>query len=213
MDVPWRQGTRNSCLTELSRSTLSHSLLLFKPYLLHMEWSITRTKWSCLSLTGFPALPLQGRGYEYTCPMTLSCLSRLLSCLGSFIKFFLLLACHPHSQAVSTRAVFSPRRQRAARRHKVKGVLRVVLDGVALPLKDQVRGLAVLLDPVLLLNKQVAGGARSTYYQLWLWLACLLWPYLERRDLASVTHALLTYNNPISNAFSVGLPLKMTWKL
>lgn len=41
----------------------------------------------------------------------------------------------------------------------------MMLDGVALPLKDQVLSLRVLLDQALLLDKQVESVARSAFYQ------------------------------------------------
>ena len=41
-----------------------------------------------------------------------------------------------------------------------------VLDGVALPLKEQVRSLGVLLEPSLSLEPQVASVAQSAFYQL-----------------------------------------------
>ena len=64
-----------------------------------------------------------------------------------------------------------------------------VLDGVALPLKEQVCSLEVLLEPSLSLDAQVA-SARSAFYQLW--LVSQLRPYLDRDNLASVVHALVT---------------------
>ena len=59
-----------------------------------------------------------------------------------------------------------------------------VLDGVALPLKEQVRSLGVLLEPSLSLEAQVA---RSAFYQLR--LVAQLRPYLDGDSLASVVHA------------------------
>lgn len=41
-----------------------------------------------------------------------------------------------------------------------------LLDWVALPLKEQAHSLGVLLDLVLLLDKQVAVLTRSEFYQL-----------------------------------------------
>ncbi|KAF7254272.1 putative RNA-directed DNA polymerase from transposon BS, partial [Varanus komodoensis] len=69
-----------------------------------------------------------------------------------------------------------------------EGDLDLVLNGVALPLKDKVRSLGVLLDPELLLEAQVTAVARSAFFQLQ--LIHQLRPYLENDCLATVTHAL-----------------------
>ncbi|KAF7252470.1 putative RNA-directed DNA polymerase from transposon BS [Varanus komodoensis] len=71
-----------------------------------------------------------------------------------------------------------------------EGDLDLVLNGVALPLKDKVRSLGVLLDPELLLEAQVTVAARSTFFQLW--LIHQLRPYLENNCLATMTHTLVT---------------------
>ncbi|KAF7248125.1 hypothetical protein EYD10_05844 [Varanus komodoensis] len=70
------------------------------------------------------------------------------------------------------------------------GDLDLVLNGVALPLKDRVCSLGVLLDPELSLEAQVTAVARSTFLQLR--LIYQLRPYLENDCLATVTHALVT---------------------
>ncbi|KAF7251092.1 putative RNA-directed DNA polymerase from transposon BS [Varanus komodoensis] len=62
------------------------------------------------------------------------------------------------------------------------GNLDLVLNGVALPLKDRVRSLRVLLDPVLSLEAQVTVVARSAFLQLR--LIHQLHPYLESDCLA-----------------------------
>ncbi|KAF7246709.1 Proton myo-inositol cotransporter [Varanus komodoensis] len=69
-----------------------------------------------------------------------------------------------------------------------EGDLDLVLNGVALPLKDKVRSLGVLLDPELSLEAQVTAVARSTFFQLR--LIHQLRPYLENGCLVTVTHAL-----------------------
>ncbi|KAF7253300.1 Metabotropic glutamate receptor 5 [Varanus komodoensis] len=70
------------------------------------------------------------------------------------------------------------------------GDLGLVLNGVALPLKDRVRSLGVLLDPELSLEAQVTVVARSAFLQLR--LIHQLRPYLEDDCLVTVTHALVT---------------------
>ncbi|KAF7249944.1 Succinate--CoA ligase [GDP-forming] subunit beta, mitochondrial [Varanus komodoensis] len=79
-----------------------------------------------------------------------------------------------------------------------EGELNPVLNGVALPLRDKVRSLGVLLDPELSLEAQVTA----------LRLIHQLRPYLEYDCLASVTHALVTSRLDFCNALYVGLPLK-----
>ncbi|KAF7253194.1 von Willebrand factor A domain-containing protein 3B [Varanus komodoensis] len=81
-----------------------------------------------------------------------------------------------------------------------EGELNLVLNGVALPLRDKVRSLGVLLDPELSLEAQVTVVVRSSFYQLR--------PYLENDCLATVTHALVTSCLDFCNALYVGLPLK-----
>ncbi|XP_061474960.1 small ribosomal subunit protein uS7 isoform X1 [Rhineura floridana] len=83
-----------------------------------------------------------------------------------------------------------------------------VLDGVTLPLKEQVRSLGVLFDPSLSLEAQVA---RNAFYHLQ--LVAQLRPYLDSDDLASVVHALVTSRLDYCNALYVGLPLKTVRKL
>ncbi|KAF7236386.1 Small glutamine-rich tetratricopeptide repeat-containing protein alpha [Varanus komodoensis] len=87
-----------------------------------------------------------------------------------------------------------------------EGELNLVLNGVALPLRDKVRSLGVLLDPELSLEAQVTAAARSTFFQLR--LIHQLRPYLEYDCLATVTHALVTSRLDFCNALYVGLPLK-----
>ncbi|KAF7243518.1 putative RNA-directed DNA polymerase from transposon BS, partial [Varanus komodoensis] len=70
------------------------------------------------------------------------------------------------------------------------GDLGLVLNGVALPLRDRVRSLGVLLDPELSLEAQVMAVARSAFLQLR--LIHQLRPFLENDCLATVTHTLLT---------------------
>ncbi|KAF7242744.1 hypothetical protein EYD10_10956 [Varanus komodoensis] len=66
----------------------------------------------------------------------------------------------------------------------------LVLNGVALPLKDRVRSLGVLLDPELSLEAQVTAVVRGAFLQLQ--LIHQLHPYLEDDCLVTVTHALVT---------------------
>ncbi|XP_053100645.1 uncharacterized protein LOC128322765 [Hemicordylus capensis] len=86
-----------------------------------------------------------------------------------------------------------------------------VLDGVALPLKEQVCSLGVLLDLALLLEAQVEVVARGAF--AWLRLARQLRPFLEKADLATETHALVTSQLDYCDTLFVGLPLKNIWKL
>ncbi|XP_062822834.1 uncharacterized protein LOC100554203 isoform X4 [Anolis carolinensis] len=86
-----------------------------------------------------------------------------------------------------------------------------VLDGVALPLKSQVRSLGVLLDSVLMLEAQVSAVAGRAFAQLK--LVRQLRPYLVKSDLTTVVHALVTSRLDYCNALYVGLPLKTAQKL
>ncbi|KAF7247778.1 Disks large-associated protein 2 [Varanus komodoensis] len=86
------------------------------------------------------------------------------------------------------------------------GDLGLALDGDALPLKESVCSLGVLLNPELSLEAPVTVVARSTFFQLW--LIYQLRPYLEEVCLATVTHALVTSRLDFCNALYVGLPLK-----
>uniref|UniRef100_A0A803TNY3 Reverse transcriptase domain-containing protein n=1 Tax=Anolis carolinensis TaxID=28377 RepID=A0A803TNY3_ANOCA len=86
-----------------------------------------------------------------------------------------------------------------------------VLDGVALPLKAQVRSLGVLLDSSLALDAQVSAVAGRAFAHLK--LVHQLRPYLEKSDLATVVHALVTSRLDYCNALYVGLPLKTARKL
>ncbi|KAF7246016.1 Potassium voltage-gated channel subfamily KQT member 4 [Varanus komodoensis] len=81
-----------------------------------------------------------------------------------------------------------------------------VLYGIALPLKDRGRSLAVLLDPELSLEAQVAMVVRSAF--LLLWLIHQLHLYLDEHCLTMVTHALVTSWLDYCNAIYVGLALK-----
>ncbi|KAF7254503.1 Beta-tectorin [Varanus komodoensis] len=88
-----------------------------------------------------------------------------------------------------------------------EGEVTLALNGVALPPRDKVRSLGVLLDPELSLEAQVTAVARSAFLQLR--LIHQLRPYLENDCLATVTHALVTSRLDFCNALYVGLPLKM----
>ncbi|KAF7244902.1 hypothetical protein EYD10_08831 [Varanus komodoensis] len=87
-----------------------------------------------------------------------------------------------------------------------EGKLNLVLNGVALPPRDKVRSLGVLLDPELSLEAQVTAVVRSAFLQLR--LIHQLHPYLEYDSLATVTHAPVTSRLDFCNALYVGLPLK-----
>uniref|UniRef100_A0A803TFX4 Reverse transcriptase domain-containing protein n=1 Tax=Anolis carolinensis TaxID=28377 RepID=A0A803TFX4_ANOCA len=89
--------------------------------------------------------------------------------------------------------------------------LQPVVDGVALPLKTQVRSLGVLLDSSLSLEPQVSAVARGALAQLK--LVRQLCPFLGRSDLAMVVHTLVTARLDYCNALYVGLPLKTSRKL
>ena len=86
-----------------------------------------------------------------------------------------------------------------------------VLDGVALPLKEQVHSLGVLLDPSLSLEAQVTSVAQNNHYQLW--LVHQLHPFLDRDSLPTVIHALVTSRLDYCNAPFVGLPMCVVRKL
>ena len=69
----------------------------------------------------------------------------------------------------------------------------------------------VLLDSSLSLDAQVLAVARSAFAQLK--LVCQLHLFLERSDLAMVTHALVTSWLDYCNLLYVGLPMESVWKL
>ena len=85
------------------------------------------------------------------------------------------------------------------------------LNGVALPLRDRVRSLGVLLDPSLTLEAQVDSVARGTFLQLR--KLYQLRPYLDEQSLMTVTHALVTSRIDYCNVLYVGLPLKTVRQL
>ncbi|KAF7243149.1 Neuronal tyrosine-phosphorylated phosphoinositide-3-kinase adapter 2 [Varanus komodoensis] len=92
-----------------------------------------------------------------------------------------------------------------------EGELNLVLNGVALPLRDKVRSLGVLLYPELSLEAQVTAVARSAFLQLR--LIQQLRPYLEYDCLVTVTLALVTSRLDFCNSLYVRLPLKTVWIL
>lgn len=85
------------------------------------------------------------------------------------------------------------------------------LAGVLLTLKPSVGIFGMPQDPSLLLHKQIAAVAKSSYFQLW--LVHQLRPFMDKKDLAMVSHALIISQLDCSNVFHLGLPLKMTLKL
>ncbi|KAF7248518.1 NHP2-like protein 1 [Varanus komodoensis] len=86
------------------------------------------------------------------------------------------------------------------------GDLDLALDRVALPLKNRVCSLGVLLDPKLSLEAQVTAVVRSAFLQLR--LVHQLHPYQEEDCLVTVTHTLVTSQLDFCNVLYVGLPLK-----
>ncbi|XP_060124758.1 uncharacterized protein LOC132591228 [Zootoca vivipara] len=87
----------------------------------------------------------------------------------------------------------------------------LVLNGVTVPLKDQVRSLGVILDSQLSMEAQVNSVSRAAVYQLH--LVRRLSPYLPTDCLSRVVHALVISRLDYCNALYVGLPLKVTRKL
>lgn len=82
-----------------------------------------------------------------------------------------------------------------------------MIDGVAQSQKDQFHILGVLLDPA----QQMAAVAKSAFDQLQ-----LIWQlrsFLEKKDFALITHALVTLIMDYRNILYTVLPLEMTWKL
>uniref|UniRef100_A0A670II27 Reverse transcriptase domain-containing protein n=1 Tax=Podarcis muralis TaxID=64176 RepID=A0A670II27_PODMU len=87
----------------------------------------------------------------------------------------------------------------------------LVLNGVTVPLKDQVCSLGVILDSQLSMEAQVNFVSRAAVYQLH--LVRRLRPYLPADCLVRVVHALVISRLDYYNVLYVGLPLKVTWKL
>ncbi|KAF7234952.1 hypothetical protein EYD10_18178, partial [Varanus komodoensis] len=88
-----------------------------------------------------------------------------------------------------------------------EGELNLVLNGVALPLRDKVCSLGVLLDSEISFETQVTAVARSAFLQFR--LIHQLRPYLEYDCLVTVTHTLVTSCLDFCNALYLRLPLKM----
>uniref|UniRef100_A0A670HRU4 Reverse transcriptase domain-containing protein n=1 Tax=Podarcis muralis TaxID=64176 RepID=A0A670HRU4_PODMU len=87
----------------------------------------------------------------------------------------------------------------------------LVLNGVTVPLKDQVCSLGVILDSQLSMEAQVKSVSRAAVYQLH--LVRRLRPYLPADCLTRMVHALVISRLDYCNALYVGLPLKVTRKL
>ncbi|XP_053153318.1 uncharacterized protein LOC128345436 [Hemicordylus capensis] len=85
-----------------------------------------------------------------------------------------------------------------------------VLDGVTLPQKEQVRSLGVLLDPDLTMVFQVEAMARNAFYQLR--LIRQLHPFLEKNNIKTVVHQLVTSRLDYCNVLHMGLPLYVVRK-
>lgn len=64
--------------------------------------------------------------------------------------------------------------------------------------------------PGIAADKQVMPVARSACYQLQLELQ--LWPFLEKKDLITITHVLVTSRLNSCNLLCVGLTFAMAWK-
>lgn len=88
------------------------------------------------------------------------------------------------------------------------------LDRVVLPLKDQVGSLG---------SPPPGSGFATWYNRWWSWPAgafhqlsagvpAVLCPFLEQRDLVTVTHAFVTSRLNYGNVLCLGLPLEMIWK-
>lgn len=70
---------------------------------------------------------------------------------------------------------------------------------------------SVLFDPGLLFYVQVVAVVKGTYFHLTGF--CQLQPFLDKKDLVMVTHALVTSRLDYCNTLYVRQPLKMTRKL
>ena len=85
------------------------------------------------------------------------------------------------------------------------------LNGVTVPLKDQVHSLRVILNSQLPIEVQVNSVSRAAVYQFHLVLR--MRPSLPADCLARVVHALVISRLDYCNVLSVGLPWKVTRKL
>ncbi|XP_061489769.1 uncharacterized protein LOC133387924 [Rhineura floridana] len=90
------------------------------------------------------------------------------------------------------------------------GDIDLVLNGVRLPLKDQVRSLGVILDSQLSMEAQISAVSWAAWYQLH--LIQKLRPYLPVHLLPQVVHAPVSSRLDYCNALYVGLPLKTVRK-
>lgn len=86
-----------------------------------------------------------------------------------------------------------------------------VLNEVTLPLTEQVHSLGVLWDPFLTFENWISLVARRAFGQLQ--LIRQLRPFLNKNDLATVIHALVTSQLDNCKALYAGLPLKSLRKL
>lgn len=85
------------------------------------------------------------------------------------------------------------------------------LDGVALPLKERVCSLGILLDPLPLLEAWVAFVVQSAIHQLW--QVAQMHPCLDGDSLNSTIHTVVTSRLDYCYMLYMGLPLKSLQKL
>lgn len=79
-----------------------------------------------------------------------------------------------------------------------------LVGGAALPQKEQIFNLKVLLDSGLLLNQQVAVMFKDTIHQLW--LVSHPSPFLGRKDLVTAVHVLVIIRLDYCNALYARCP-------
>lgn len=90
--------------------------------------------------------------------------------------------------------------------------LMLALGDVAFPPNSSVCSMGFLLDQALLLDVQVATVAMGAFFHLQ--RVPQLWPFQDRRNLVSMTHArLVTSRFDYCNAVCVGMCLKTVQKL
>ena len=82
---------------------------------------------------------------------------------------------------------------------------------VTLTAKSEVCSLGVYLDQALAMESQVVSVVRTAYFHLW-WIVQLR-PYLYVGSLTTLVHALVILRLDHCNALSMGLPLRLMWKL
>ena len=83
--------------------------------------------------------------------------------------------------------------------------------GVTLTAKSVVHSLGIHLDLALTMETQVSSVVRSAHFRLW--RIAQLHPYLDVGMLTTLVHILVVSRLDYCNALSMGLPLRLTWKL